>query len=557
MVEALRQIHRIVALENKSDAIRQHLLADSRLDAYRTAIEAGEIRNIKAETNRSYTVSEEEKADGSKEKILYLKPEEFQVIEQIVTGKNEGSQQTVRDMDYIVEPTGIINGFTQEEQQIYNAVQSVNDILRRASGRTTSFMSFILSQYLGFDERGYDPFDTILKSPEFTQKFSAYLKLVKSGKKTEAQTYLQKAFENETDSSQKQNIAKLVRKVSGLADFLPRWAINGLPLAFCIQNIAIPFMLRWFKEGTVKNILSFVRGLNPWLDEFAFSHMGIYKSETLNIKDDLDSLSKSNNNSNDNTKAEPKDNYDSIELSNFNSDEYGLKSVLEQVHDGFQRLVGRGNNLSSLVAWLLLKVSGMGNFQKLAGITLKNNSFVKNLYQYLRRISTSAESKAEGSPEPAPAFDRKEERVVAYTVPKIVSVINSLDQSHVDKINSATNWFGRVYSVQYLLMPILTAIVGEKGFIGKTLGVIRDINPILNDAFFDLVATFREELLSIFDIVSNSANIKKLFGEIPIKKGIWGAFANFQSLLSTARGYGHELYNRAAEAFSGSAQPSA
>lgn len=549
MVHPIQEVKTVTVLSQRTKAVEQYLFEDSSLgisEEHRGKIASREVSKIEVSDglgNSSYKIS----VDRDQGNVLRLSQNQYQAVLNIIYGKRNGEDTNVtptqRGIDYEERSTGKFLGLTTIEQRAYDSMQHVVDILRRAFGRRTSMSSWILYGIIrSFGFKGGDnfgPVESILNNPDFTRKFAIYYSKIKSGDKLGAKRYLESAFKDENQDLQKQKLTRLVSWMMKVCNWIPRKVISIVPIAFCIQNITVPLLARWvIKEGPIKRIFSFMRMINPWLDEFVASLMGIFKHEINGVKDttaSLDTLPRRSKNDIDVCAPQQVNNVESIELTDLDADQYKLKKMVEKINDALERLLGRKSNLSSLIATCALWLLGFKDYQDFAARTVKKASFIQDFHSYLKnmkKVKTSSESQKTDVSENK--FKTKEEGMLAYALTKMVTIAKSMSAGF---IKEAPKYFGGVYSIQYLFMPILTALWGEKGWFGKLLGIVRDINPILNDAFFDLIATFREEVVGVKDLLDSNKSVSDLFPDLPTAT----LAKNIRSLFKTVHGFGRDV----------------
>ena len=496
-VQNIKNITVLLPLAGKiRDTIVNDSLPISATDKER--IRTGEVCTV--QIGEACQIEEVKNDSLEKELVLKLTPEYFRKVLDLIHGSND---------DFEVTDTGRFITDDDKEQGAQSALDNVTDILRRIYGRRTGISSWILLWYLkkiGF--KGKDDFEQIekvLTDPVFMKKFAKYYSAIVK----EDEQLAEKEFSN---NSKEQKIADLCVNIINFCDGIGKPFIDSIPMIFCIQNLLVPFLARWvFKESPINKFLSVMRGINPFLDELGAGIIGILKQEIVDIKDNLSG--------NIQQPKTTEDGISSIELTGLNKEQYELRKVVNNVNEACERLLGRNSTLSSIISNVILKLISFKNYQHFASETVKRPKFIPDFYDYLK-----------GDKEKR--FENETEGSVALGIKILVTAVKSMSDFVVDKL---PKYFGGFYSFQYLLLPIVSGFIGEKGFLGKVLGFCRDFNPIFNDLFFDQLATFREEALGVKKILKQNKNIHDLFPEVP--KRLEHVFSRVKDFLKVVKEY--------------------
>lgn len=478
---------------------------------------------------------------GATGEELHLSRVHFKAILDSLQKLNRGQGQNVQEAtvpDIVCEQQDRYLDFTPRENQINDTLNNVRHFLHRALGRTTGMFSRVLNwtlKYLGYDMKNdsFSDVENTMKDPSFIREFAS---LHDAAKDTSAD--LNKTFNGD---GKKQKLAGFLSKIINLFDKLPDKVVDKFPLLFCFHNVAIPWLAKIFHEGILGKFFSFMRIINPWIDEFLSATMGVFKHEIKNVKRNIGELRNKPGESveasrSQSSSIESKEEIDTISLSGLTKEQYSLKKIVDKVNSAFERLIGRENNISALVFKGILNTYGFSNYQQFARATVSTDDFILKLHKCL--IEASEDKKAG---ETESTLNKKIDEVfhddpkqcqVAKVLVSIISIAKDMDEKY---ITSYPRKFGNVYSWQYLFMPLLTVLVGNKGFFGKLFNFIADVNPIINDFCFDPLATFQEEIKGV---KAESKSISHLLPEIPKLSWVGAydrAFSSVRSIWGTIR----------------------
>lgn len=487
MVSNVQNIQNITVLAPLANEVRNSIVNDllplSQSD--KEKIKNGEVHTI--QIGEKCQVEEVTKSSFETEQVLKLTPEYFKVILALIKKSNA---------NFEITDTGKFVTDDNKENSIQSSLDNVTDILRRIYGRRTGISSWILLWYLrkiGFDKKDdFEQIEKVLTNPIFVKKFAHYYSAIEK----DDEQLAEKIF---NQNPKEQKIADLCVSIINVCNALSRPLVDFIPIAFCIQNLVVPLLARWiFKEGPIHKLFSMIRGINPFLDELGAGIMGIVKPEIVDIQDGLSGIIP--------LPKTTKDGISSIELTDLsNKDQYDLRKVVNKVNKASERLLGRKSTLSSLIFNGILKLIKFEDYQHFASETIQKPKFIPSFYDYL---GCNPES------QPKKQFENPTESYVALGIKYLVTAVKSMNDFVLEKL---PKYFGGFYSFQYLLMPMISGLIGDKGFLGKVLGFLRDFNPILNDLFFDQLATFREEALGVKRILQQNKKICDLFPEVPEK----------------------------------------
>ena len=481
--------------------------------------------------------------------ILRISRAQFEAARRIVYGDVDIDQaqshleaENKNDAQVYVESTDRYTGLTSYEENINDALVNVKAYLKRASGRVTGMFSRVLKLIFGnLGFKGDDYFKDVagvLDDPLFTRKFARFHSISKADGKEAGAKYLEEAFKNDKDKNgnstteAKQNVAKVASTVLNVFNNIPKFVLDFAPVVFCIQNVTMPWIAKFSPEGGFRNFCRFMRAANPFLEEFCFGAMGLFKYEISGVQRNLSAL--------DSTSAPSKEIEDSkiecetstIKVTDLRSrDEFYLGETVEEVHQALKRLIGRDSNASALILKGIFKAKGYKDYNDFAEKIIKQKGFITNLYECLKKAKESngqmtIEEAIDEVFKDTPTQDLKRERIVANFILTADNVACTMPDS---LLKTAPKRFGDFYSWAYLFTPILCTVVGEKGFFGKLINILADINPFLNDLFFDLLATFQEELVGIREKGGHIKELMPDFDKIGFGKAFYKVAGVFQS----------------------------
>lgn len=484
------------------------------------------------------------------EKTLVLNTADYlAVLEQL-------REKLVPDKDYVIENIESSKSPEDNYDECINvALKNVRGILDRIYHRRTGMFSWILLKLLqrgGFEGDSFKNVKDELSDPDFIKKFGTYYSTYKNKGKDAATEYLLDAFK---DDKKKQTLAKIALFSLNFSDELPKPILNILPIVFGAQNLFVPALKRFiFKEGFISKALGFMRIINPWLSEFFVELIALFKGEIGNLKTLLPStvhLSKVTANDEKISLEKRDSEISSINLSNVTEEDYRLEKIVDKVDAVFERHFGKKNNISSWVVYGVLKRLGFDNYPDFKK-KVSSDEFIKALREHFKELKNHGAIKPINDRNMFRASLKKHFGDIPYAlipgaiVSSVVLVANSLGE---DFIKETTKKFGKIYSFQYLFMPIITEIVGEKNIFGKLLGIIRDINPLINDFIFDPLATFRGEIL---DLRKDSESIKeKLIPEIELPSSFDSAINYLQTFIGNIRRFIQSVKETGTEAAPG------
>ena len=443
----------------------------------------------------------------------------FEVLQRVkVLGITD--EQTL-DKSFISEDDKDFKDLLPSEIDSRQILKNVNDILARAYNRRTNMPAWILNlvikSYVGLND-GYKSVEDILtKDPTFIKVFAKYHSVKKEGGDAEAIKYLDSAFSGDNLEKEKRKLIKISSFVVGFSNKFPSRFIDIFPVVFSLQNIAMPLFARVFK-GTLGKVCDFARLVNPWIGDFLAEILGNFKQEINGIQSISGDIKDKKITDKDNGKT-----LSEIKLTELTHDEYRLQQVVKKVNEGFERLFGKNNTLSSWFLNGILWFSGKEvNYQKFASGFVDNPLFIKRLYAYLK---SGAKESFEGT---------TEEKLIANIVLKVISLAKNMSPSFIE---NTTNAFGLPYSIQNLTMPILAKFINE-GKLSTLIHFLRDVNPIINDLFVDHIGNFRKEITDI----QKEPIVSELFPPVIDIEGVkGGVIQSIKSLWQTIRDFGKRV----------------
>ncbi|GEM_PF-3919007 len=547
---------RTTLFNDKANATRKHLETIVDGDDVSKIGAVNEIRSSD-KLDVKYVVSE----DGN---ILtlsknYLSINYFNKLLQLSASDDKESKDNHLDekQDYYID-------FTPYENQVYKALSNVRNFLKRALGRTTGMFSRILQWTLGkvgYQFKAENPeatFTAIEKDTfndsTFIRDFSRYFFKSRDISSSSSQNIPEPDFQQ---SQIKNNFAKFALKIMNFFSKLPDVVVNYFPLAFCFQNVTMPWLAKACPEGGLGRFFNFMRMVNPWLDEFASSVMGIFKQEILETKDTLKGINddlvsggnktekfsegKANN-------AVETEEVNLIKLSPLSKEQYSLKHTIDDLNSALTRLIGKKNNISSLIIFGILRFYRFTGYPDFASKTLKRPDFIQKLHECLVEAKASSQGNNSTSMTLINAKidekfkDSNMDRQAAKAAVALITLSHGIKE---DYVTNYPRFFGKIYSWQYLFMPIITRLVGNKGFIGKTLNFIADINPLLNDFCFDPLATFQEEILGMKDKSKSIQDLLPKIPELKLSSTLTSIANSGRALIDAVYSFGRGLYEKA------------
>ena len=469
-----------------------------------------------------------------------------QIVEEIPTIKGIKDKE---DNAYIIDATGKFLGLTEHEEAVHESLKTFDDILGRAYNRRTnvsSWLLFLALRYYGFYADDYKPIHKILtgstdkpgEKPDtsFIVEFAKYLK-IKDEEPKKVQEFLDSAFKGDPKKQQKLGLLKMANLFMNCSKKLSTGFIDKFPLIFYFQNLAMPILSRAFDKTIFGKIFKAMLIINPWIGDFFSEILANFKTELIKLNEEhasvLDPFKDTKTKQDINGAKINNAVIDKVELTSLDKEQDNLKKVVHTVSNVFERLFGRGNNLTSLILNAVLRIFRGKKYSEFSEEFEKNNNFVRNLDEHLRAVKTSIQDK---TPEPELPKDKftGDQPLVARVAVGVVSLANSMTPKF---IRITSNLFGGIFSVQNLFMPILAEIF-HKGKIGTTLRIVRDINPWLND-FVDYVANFRKEILDVQEV---NKNIPNLLPKLTKDKLFSYTVKNVKFLFSSIKSFGQRVF---------------
>ena len=535
-MDPIKKIKCVAVFGNKSNAVKQKLI-DSLSTP--TPLSETELKAVKGESRIKFSndVKDKFKIIGAVQDpsiavrdghILLNEPHFTPLVEEALKKEDGG-----KELDYIIESTDSYTGFSKSESIAQQTLKNVSDILERAHSRRTNSPSWVLSLLLssfGVSKDDYSQVKKLLEKPDFIKVFAQYLEIKEKSGKSVADAFLEKQFqgsEKQKTPLNEKKFIKLCSFVKSVLEKVPSPVVNILPIVFSFQNILMPwFSDHLFKEGTfLKKIADTMVVLNPWIGDYCTEILGNFKHEIHSIKDVKNST----------VQQAVGVNYEGesiqvgeLNLTKLNPNEYNLQKIIKKVNEGFERLFGKQNTLSSLSLTAILWLSGKGaNYKKFAAEYVDNPDFIKKFYHYLE---------GGGAKNLDTVFGKgTSQSLVAKIIMGAVRFSRSITENFIVK---TSNVFGFFYSIQNLFMPILSLFVKE-GKLGATINVLKKINPLINELFVDHIGNFRKEILDI-----QKAPLSNLFPRfdidvhLGIKKGLGNALGYAKSLFLNIRNFG-------------------
>lgn len=445
--------------------------------------------------------------------------------------------------DQIIDPT-----FSEEEYVTSQVLDKVDDILQRAFGRRTSSSSWALNfilKRMGIIEDGEDitAISQILKDPTYVKQYAKYFHQSESDVYS-AEEKMSEALGDDPLKEKKLKLSRLTSTILKWCNKIPEPLVTMIPVGFAIQNLAMPILANLVSEGKLGKFFDFMRVINPWIGDFIAEPIGLFKTEILASQRGIKRL-----NSTDTTENKSITVTDLIGVTTLEEEEFRLQRMVRKVSDAFERLFGKGTTLSSWIIIGLLKLRSPSQnigalYREFATKYVEDPDFIKKLHAHYQEVNKQSKAKGdsinsiEENKLLAQRFNNnKEQWLVARIVSFFTSIAKNMPKTLMENV---TEKFGMFYCAQYLTMPIITKLVGKKTFLGRILGLVRDINPYINDLVFDPIATFQTEIRSI---KKESENVPNLIPETKIStpKAIKRVIDYAQNLYKTIRNFGGKI----------------
>lgn len=518
-IQQTRKINSISVFGDRAESLRNKLLA---LLSRSKPLTEAEQKAIQGELKIKFSddIGEGFKRDSDGQSLILNRASFNELVQCAVEEKK--SDQVLEE--YVIEDTERYSGFSKSESIAQQTLNNISDILERVHSRRTNSPSWILSLLLrsfGLKKDDYLQVKKLLERPDFIKVFAEYLNIKEKQGKVEANKVLDGKLQNQELNGQK--LIKLCSFLKSVFDYVPRPFVNVFPLAFSLQNIFMPWLSdHVLKEDTVlKKVADTMVVLNPWIGDYCSEILGNFKQEIRNIKNSkgdnkIHTLSVNSNGENLEVGE--------LNLTSLNSNEHKLQKIMKKVNEGFDRLFGKQNTLSSLAMTGILWLSGNGTeYGRFAAKYVDNPEFIKKFYKYL-----------EGGCKENPDDVFKRSSLIAKIILGAVQFSRSMSEGF---IKNTSNIFGLFYSIQNLFMPILSMFVKEGGF-GKVVRFLRNANPLINELFVDHIGNFRKEILDI-----QRAPLSNLFPQFDpgIKKGLSNAIEYGRALLGNIRSFGQRF----------------
>lgn len=450
---------------------------------------------------------------------------------------------------YVIDSKGKFLGFTEHEEAVQGTFKTVSDILDRAYNRRTNVSCWALYftlKYYGFTNDDFSPIKSILtydpQKPEqytdFVKKYSHYLKLKESDDK-EAEKYLnEEAFRDDPERQKKLGLVNLADSIINKSSKLSDGFLNNFPLIFAVQNLAMPVLARLVTGGFWGKLFNTIRLINPWVGDFLAEQVANFKAEIKAVKQGVEEIK---NPFTDAVKRkETGDDSELIqeaEFTNLDKEEHSLKKVTQSVNEVLDRLFGRKTTLSSWIfSGLLWVFTKYKNYKELADDLINKNDVIKNFLSHIKATKSSVEANQKPPELSKEKFTDVNQRIVLKIFSSVISLANSLTPKF---IKNSSNYFGFVFSVQNLFMPILSEFV-NKGKIAGFIHFLRDVNPFLND-LLDYVANYRKEIL---DIQKENEKIKGLLPVLRKDQMFRAATSNLKTLWTSIREFGSRVFGK-------------
>lgn len=479
-------------------------------------------------------------------------------------GAGETSPVLKIDEDYALERTNDFPAFSEYEQNVHNLIVNGTDILRRIFNRRSGIFSWILLltlKCLGF--KGLRTFEydfekvekETVKDPEFSKKFAIYYSRYRQAGKAEADKLLPQLFKVEeakegedpiqaqeriNASERKQSAAKLYLKTINISNKIPEWFINWFSVVFSVQNIFMPWLSWLFPKGIFGGIFHTFRIINPSIDEMVSTVVALNGDKMQNIQKFCQKLGNKKPEQfapRGQTKEQDDNRIGTITLSNLNAEGYGLKQIRDGMSAGIKRLWGFQRNATSWIVTFILKGLKFEDYSDFEQKIVKKPKILEALYEHLADIRKR--KKEDVSIAKVFNIDDKIknpfQRNVAKGILALLVIANRVRETFLKKV---PQYFGLPYSILYPVLPLISTLVGEKGFFGKLIGWVQRISPLINDLCVDLIASAFEETTAVKRLMEME-NTKSLFENLPKGRGVLlGSLSTLMDALKRLKGSG-------------------
>ncbi len=440
-----------------------------------------------------------------------------QAVENELYTQDESSHDTKAVSSKDEEP------LTQEEQKTKATLKYVSEILDRAFNRRTTLTSWVLYFTLccfGFKQMDdFAPVAEALKDSDFIKTCTEYRRLAEYDQE-KANKFLDTAFsEDKEDAGKRRKLVKTASFVIDNSNKLNLGFVKTFPKIFGIQNVIMPWLKAFLPN--IK-LFDFMVTINPWLCEVS-ENFGNYTEEIDEIQSRYHPDYKG-----EKTICE-------VNLTPLSFKEFSLQKIIKNVHDGFNRVLGKESTLSSVVANLLVKKFRGKDFKTYSNEFINDNDFVRELYKGLE------ESKGKSAWNvPNEKFkDNKDKLWISRFILGITSFAKSVTPEWVKE---SSNTFGAIFVPLNLAMPLI-AKVFHKGISGTITHTLLKIFPLANELFFDHLGNFRKEILDVQNEIKKGG-MEEMIPELK-------AESKFGLLTSAARNMWESIKGFAQGRFSG------
>lgn len=486
-------------------------------------------------------------ADGATE-IVLTRQQHKSLVDALFEqkkGAGETSPALKIDEDYAFERTNDFPAFSEYEQNVHNMIVNGTDILRRIFNRRSGIFSWILLltlKCLGFKDLKTFEYDfekvekETVKDPEFSKKFAIYYSRYRQAGKAEADKLLPQLFKVEeakegddpiqaqdriNASERKQSAAKLYLTTINISNKIPEWFVNWFSVVFSVQNIFMPWLSWLFPKGIFGGIFHTFRIINPSIDELVSTTVALNGDKMSNIQKICQKLGNKKPEQfapREQTKEQDDRRIGTITLSNLNAEGYGLKQIRDGMSAGIKRLWGFQRNATSWIVTFILKGLKFKDYSDFEQKIVKKPQIIEALYEHLKEIGESKRKDVSI----AKVFnidDRikdSKQRNVAKGILALLVIANNVRENFLKKV---PQYFGLPYSILYPVLPLLSTLIGERGFFGKLIGWVQRISPLVNDLCVDLIASAFEETDAVKTLMETEKT-KGLFKNLPTESGV-------------------------------------
>lgn len=175
----------------------------------------------------------------------------------------------------------------KEQHGLKKAIGAVSDTFQRLFGRQNNITSFILNSLLWLTKglKGYEDYaKKFVNDDKFVKNLSGHLKEVKDSvhNKTKEPELPKDKFSKEQGF-----VARIVLAAVSVANALKEKHIKTISNVFggifSVQNLFMPILAMFIKEGKLGMFIRFVRDVNPWANDL-IDYVANFRKEILDVQ---------------------------------------------------------------------------------------------------------------------------------------------------------------------------------------------------------------------------------------------------------------------------------